>query len=141
MGLIFKGSLYLGSHLFGLFQTLLTRPGHSEPLFISAGFMDNIQFERFNNRSDFPGMEHCAPWIDHRSPEYWKEHTQRALKDIRFMRQALKLMIHTYNYSATGECVPIRKPKFNALHALNPVLHVQSFPLENVTHDLIEQWD
>ncbi|NP_001008850.1 RT1 class I, locus M1, gene 4 precursor [Rattus norvegicus] len=91
-----------GSHLFGLFQTLLTRPGHSEPLFISAGFMDNIQFERFNNRSDFPGMEHCAPWIDHRSPEYWKEHTQRALKDIRFMRQALKLMIHTYNYSATG---------------------------------------
>lgn len=129
MGLISKGSLYLGSHFFGIFQTLLTWPDLPEPQFISVGFVDDIPFERLNSRADFPEMEHCAPWIDHHKPDYWKEKSRRVLGDIQSMKQLLQLMLYTYNYSTIGECTPISNLTFTAFHVIDPVLHVQAFPL------------
>lgn len=103
MGLTSKDSLYLGTHFLGFFQTLFTEPGLPNPQFISVGFVDDIQFERFDSRRDVQRTEHCAPWIDQKKPEYWKDRTDVVLSSFQDFTEVLQRMLKIYNYSATGE--------------------------------------
>lgn len=80
----------------------MTWPGLLESQFISVGFVDDTPFESFNSRIDFPGMEHCTPWISSQArllegelregPERYSVH-----------ETILQLMLYTYNYSAVDE--------------------------------------
>lgn len=103
VGLTSKDSLYLGTHFFGFFQTLFTLPWMPKPQFISVGFVDDIQFERFNSRRDVQRTEHCAPWKDQKKPEYWKDNTDLVLSYFQDLTEILQRMLKIYNYSLTGE--------------------------------------
>ncbi|XP_021073755.1 class I histocompatibility antigen, Gogo-B*0101 alpha chain-like isoform X1 [Mus pahari] len=91
-----------GTHFFGFFQTLFTLPWLPQPHFISVGFVDDIQFERFNSRRDVQRTEHCAPWIDQKKPEYWKDNTDLVLSYFQNLTEILQRMLKIYNYSVTG---------------------------------------
>ena len=103
MWLISKNSLYLGTHFLSFYQALFTWPGLPKPQFISVGCVDDIQFERFNNREDVQQMEHCAPWIDQKNSEDWKANTDNIRGHFHEFTGLLQRMLKIYNYSATGE--------------------------------------
>ncbi|XP_052020383.1 LOW QUALITY PROTEIN: H-2 class I histocompatibility antigen, Q10 alpha chain-like [Apodemus sylvaticus] len=91
-----------GTIFLGFFQTLFTVRGLPNPQFISVGFVDDIQFERFNSRRDVQRTEHCAPWIDQKKPEDWKDSTDQVLSYFQDFTEVLQRMLKIYNYSSTG---------------------------------------
>ncbi|XP_051008495.1 H-2 class I histocompatibility antigen, Q10 alpha chain-like [Acomys russatus] len=91
-----------GSHSLSTFVTLLTWPGILEPQFIRVCYVDGIQIERFNSRAETPRLEHCAPWVDQQTPEYWERNTNDLLILTPWFRIWLQKMLHIYNYSTTG---------------------------------------
>ncbi|GAB1301031.1 Histocompatibility 2, M region locus 11 [Apodemus speciosus] len=81
-----------------LLSALLALTSHGE----DVGFVDDIQFERFNSRRNVQRTEHCAPWIDQKKPEYWKHITNLVLSYFQEFTEVLQSMLEIYNYSATG---------------------------------------
>ncbi|XP_031791565.1 uncharacterized protein LOC111527873 [Piliocolobus tephrosceles] len=60
------------------FSTTVSRPGRGEPCFIAVGYVDYMQFVRFDSDAASPRMEPRAPWVEQEGPEYWDREIRSA---------------------------------------------------------------
>ncbi|XP_076413416.1 H-2 class I histocompatibility antigen, Q10 alpha chain-like isoform X3 [Peromyscus maniculatus bairdii] len=90
-----------GSHSMRYFFTIVSRPGLGEPRFISVGYVDDTQFERFDSDAETARYEPRAPWVE-REPEYWEEQTRRAKNAEQIFRENLRILLGYYNQSEGG---------------------------------------
>ncbi|XP_074188710.1 uncharacterized protein LOC141571603 [Rhinolophus sinicus] len=70
-----------GSHSMTYFITTWSRPGREEPRFFGVGYVDDMQFERFDSDAASPRMEPGAAWmegswVENVEPGYWDRTTQ-----------------------------------------------------------------
>lgn len=86
-----------------LFSTAVSQPGLREPSFIFVGFVDDTEFQCYNNQGKSQRMEPRALWVRQMGPEYWEQQT-RIVKDIARNSQVnLREAMGVYNHSEYGE--------------------------------------
>ncbi|KAM6185203.1 patr class I histocompatibility antigen, B-2 alpha chain-like [Rhynchocyon petersi] len=95
-----------GSHFLRYFLTAVSRPGGGKPRLIAVGYVDDVQFGRFDSDAPNPKAEPRAPWMEQMGAEYWEEHTQLSkirvqtyteyLENLRGFYNQSKAMSHTY---------------------------------------------
>ncbi|XP_054554511.1 class I histocompatibility antigen, Gogo-B*0201 alpha chain-like isoform X2 [Talpa occidentalis] len=94
-----------GLHSMRIFYTAMTRPGLGEPRFISVGYVDDTQFNRFDSDSPGQTLEPRAPWAEQvrqEEQEEWDWRT-RILRDRTLWYGAqLDALRGLYNQSETG---------------------------------------
>lgn len=93
----------LGSHSLRYFYTAVSRPNFGEPRFISVGYVDDTQFQRFDSAAENASAKPCAPWMKQKKPEYWEEQTKIAKNNKQWFRGSLRTALNYYNQSADGE--------------------------------------
>ncbi|XP_061255198.1 BOLA class I histocompatibility antigen, alpha chain BL3-6-like isoform X2 [Bos javanicus] len=91
-----------GSHSLRYFLTAVSRPGVREPRFIIVGYVDDLQFVRFDSDAGDPRVEPRARWVEKEGPEYWDEETWRAKDHAQFFRGGLNALRGYYNQSEAG---------------------------------------
>ena len=92
-----------GSHSLRYFYTAVSRPGLEEPRFIIVGYVDDMQFVRFDSDAPDPRMEPRARWVEQERPEYWDQATQRTKDTKQTFRANLNSLRGYYNQSEAGE--------------------------------------
>lgn len=92
-----------GSHSLRYFYTAVSRPNFGEPRFISVGYVDDTQFQRFDSAAENASAKPCAPWMKQKKPEYWEEQTKIAKNNKQWFRGSLRTALNYYNQSADGE--------------------------------------
>ena len=92
-----------GSHSLRYFYTAVSRPGLEEPRFIIVGYVDDMQFVRFDSDAPDPRMEPRARWVEQERPEYWDQATQRTKDTKQTFRANLNNLRGYYNQSEAGE--------------------------------------
>uniref|UniRef100_A0A8C9GK07 Ig-like domain-containing protein n=1 Tax=Piliocolobus tephrosceles TaxID=591936 RepID=A0A8C9GK07_9PRIM len=92
-----------GSHSMRYFHTAVSRAGSGEPRFISVGYVDDMQFLRFDSDAESPRMEPRAQWVEQEGPEYWEEQTRIAKAHAQTFRGCLRNLRGYYNQSEAGE--------------------------------------
>ncbi|XP_032128968.1 patr class I histocompatibility antigen, A-2 alpha chain isoform X3 [Sapajus apella] len=102
--LLLSGALALtetwaGSHSMRYFSTSVSRPGRGEPRFITVGYVDDMQFVRFDSDAANPRKEPRAPWIEQEGPEYWEEETRISKANAQQDRVDLRTLRGYYNQS------------------------------------------
>ncbi|KAM5287357.1 BOLA class I histocompatibility antigen, alpha chain BL3-7-like isoform 3-T4 [Hipposideros larvatus] len=110
--LLLSGALGLtgtraGSHSLRYFFTSWSRPGGGEPRFISVGYVDDMQFVRFDSDAASPRAEPRAawmegPWVEQALPGYWKRNTQLYEDTAQTDRVSLHTLRRYYNQSEAG---------------------------------------
>ena len=55
-------------------------PGILEPRFIQVSYVDSIQYQGFDSRSETVGMQPRAAWMKQEPPEYWEKETAQVLR-------------------------------------------------------------
>ncbi|XP_072478515.1 class I histocompatibility antigen, Gogo-OKO alpha chain-like isoform X2 [Notamacropus eugenii] len=105
LGTLALPETWAGPHSMRYFYTGLTRPGFGEPRFLAVGYMDDLQFVRFD--TDRPGQreEPRAAWIEgvgQEDPEYWERNTQIYRAATQFFRAGLETLRGYFNQSAGG---------------------------------------
>ncbi|EGW09094.1 H-2 class I histocompatibility antigen, D-37 alpha chain [Cricetulus griseus] len=83
------------------------RPGFGEPRYLKVGYVDDVQFVRFDSDAENPRMEPRAPWVEREGPEYWEGETQRAKNREQIFRGNLRTLMGYYNQSE-GDDVTLR---------------------------------
>lgn len=81
----------------------MTQPGLREHSFIFVGFVDDTQFQCYNNQGESLRMEPRAQWVKQMGPEYWEGQT-RIVKNIE--KNSLGTLLEAmsiYNHSKDGE--------------------------------------
>ena len=68
-------------------------PGILEPRFIQVSYVDSIQYQGFDSRSETVGMQPRAAWMKQEPPEYWEKETAKALSFSLSGRRILKYMM------------------------------------------------
>nr|CAA34446.1 class I (Qa) Q5-k antigen [Mus musculus] len=91
-----------GSHSLRYFYTAVSRPNFGEPRFISVGYVDDTQFQRFDSAAENASAKPCAPWMKQKKPEYWEEQTKIAKNNKQWFRGSLRTALNYYNQSADG---------------------------------------
>ncbi|XP_026306580.1 HLA class I histocompatibility antigen, B alpha chain-like [Piliocolobus tephrosceles] len=91
-----------GSHSMRYFHTAVSRAGSGEPRFISVGYVDDMQFLRFDSDAESPRMEPRAQWVEQEGPEYWEEQTRIAKAHAQTFRGCLRNLRGYYNQSEAG---------------------------------------
>nr|ADZ73481.1 MHC class I antigen splice variant a1-TM [Mus musculus] len=89
-----------GSHSLRYFYTAVSRPNFGEPRFISVGYVDDTQFQRFDSAAENASAKPCAPWMKQKKPEYWEEQTKIAKNNKQWFRGSLRTALNYYNQSA-----------------------------------------
>lgn len=92
-----------GSHSLRYFPTATSQPGLGEPWFTAVGYVDNMQFMRFDSNSENPRAEPCKPWGEQMEPEYWKQETRKFKEHTQNFRTCLQNLLHLYNQSQDGK--------------------------------------
>uniref|UniRef100_A0A4W2E3S6 Ig-like domain-containing protein n=1 Tax=Bos indicus x Bos taurus TaxID=30522 RepID=A0A4W2E3S6_BOBOX len=92
----------LCSHSLRYFYTAVSRPGLEEPRFIIVGYVDDMQFVRFDSDAPDPRMEPRARWVEQERPEYWDQATQRTKDTKQTFRANLNTLRGYYNQSEAG---------------------------------------
>ncbi|XP_040588042.1 H-2 class I histocompatibility antigen, Q10 alpha chain-like isoform X3 [Mesocricetus auratus] len=88
-----------GSHSMRYFFTIASRPGLGEPRFIIVGYVDDMQFVRFDSDAENPRMEPRAPWMQREEPDYWERETLKAKGTEQTFRVNLRTALGYYNQS------------------------------------------
>ncbi|XP_032129248.1 patr class I histocompatibility antigen, A-126 alpha chain-like isoform X5 [Sapajus apella] len=88
-----------GSHSLKYFDTAVSRPGRGEPRFIVVGYVDDMQFVRFDSDAASGRGEPRAPWMQQEGPEYWEEVTTDFKADAQSSRFCLRILPGYYNQS------------------------------------------
>nr|XP_048296752.1 H-2 class I histocompatibility antigen, L-D alpha chain-like isoform X10 [Myodes glareolus] len=91
-----------GSHSLLYFYTVVSRPGLGEPRFISVGYVDDMEFVRYDSDAETPKCEPRAPWVEQEGPEYWERQTQIAKSHEQIYRVNLRTALRYYNQSEGG---------------------------------------
>uniref|UniRef100_H9KW16 Ig-like domain-containing protein n=1 Tax=Callithrix jacchus TaxID=9483 RepID=H9KW16_CALJA len=84
------------------FCTAVSRPGRGEPRFISAGYVDDTQFVRFDSDAASGREEPRAPWMEQEGPEYWDRETLTLRASAQTHRGNLRTLRGYYNQSEAG---------------------------------------
>ncbi|XP_038598143.1 BOLA class I histocompatibility antigen, alpha chain BL3-7-like isoform X2 [Tachyglossus aculeatus] len=88
-------------HSLRYFYTGVTRPGLGVSEFTAVGYVDDMQFVRFNN--DRGRAEPRASWIwNNEGPEYWDRETQILKGAAQAFRVGLQNVMGYYNQSKDG---------------------------------------
>ncbi|XP_031203207.1 H-2 class I histocompatibility antigen, D-37 alpha chain-like isoform X1 [Mastomys coucha] len=88
-----------GSHSLRYFFTAVSRPGLGEPRFIVVGYVDDVQFVRFDSDVENPRAAPRAPWMEQEGPEYWERETWKAKNNEQWFRVNLRTLLRYYNQS------------------------------------------
>ncbi|XP_060045423.1 BOLA class I histocompatibility antigen, alpha chain BL3-7-like isoform X2 [Erinaceus europaeus] len=102
--LLLSGALALretpaGSHSLRYFYTSVSRPGLGEPRFISVGYVDDTQFERFDSHAGDQKAEPRALWLETQDAEYWDRETRIYRDTAQTFRVSLNTLRSYYNQS------------------------------------------
>nr|CAH6542891.1 B [Macaca mulatta] [Macaca mulatta] len=105
--LLLSGALALtetwaGSHSLRYFSTTVSWPGRGEPRFISVGYVDDMQFVRFDSDAESPREEPRVLWAEQEGPEYWEEQTRNTEAHAQNHRVCLRTVRGYYNQSEAG---------------------------------------
>ncbi|XP_036901339.1 patr class I histocompatibility antigen, B-2 alpha chain-like [Sturnira hondurensis] len=110
--LLLSGALALtgagaGPHSLRYFHTVISRPGGGEPRFLAVGYVDGIEFVRFDNAAANPREEPRAPWmkgpwVEQEDPHYWEEQTRIQKGNAQNYRLSLRNLRGYYNHSDHG---------------------------------------
>ncbi|XP_074076717.1 class I histocompatibility antigen, Gogo-OKO alpha chain-like [Macrotis lagotis] len=111
-GLLLVGLLVLprtwagpGSHTLMYIHTGWTRPELGEPRFVSAGYVDGVEFVRFDSDAPTPRMEPRTAWVKgviQEDPEYWERTTWIGRTNARVYRERLEALQRNHNRSEGG---------------------------------------
>nr|ARD06037.1 MHC class I antigen [Gorilla gorilla gorilla] len=93
---------WAGSHSMRYFDTAVSRTGRGEPRFIAVGYVDDMQFVRFDSDAASRRMEPRAPWVKQEGPEYWEEETLSAKAQAQADQVSLRNLRGYYNQSEAG---------------------------------------
>uniref|UniRef100_L7N132 MHC class I-like antigen recognition-like domain-containing protein n=2 Tax=Myotis lucifugus TaxID=59463 RepID=L7N132_MYOLU len=84
--LLLSGALVLtpswaGLHSLRYFSTVLSGPGVGKSRYIAVGYVDDIEFVRFDNDAASPRLEPRIPWmqqpwVEQVYPDYWDQQTE-----------------------------------------------------------------
>ncbi|OBS59699.1 hypothetical protein A6R68_09176 [Neotoma lepida] len=88
-----------GSHSLSYFDILVSRPGLREPWYIFFGYVDDMQFARFDSDGQSQRMEPRASWMEHVPPEDWEQWTLRVKNFKHTAQDFLQTVIQEYNQS------------------------------------------
>lgn len=93
-----------GSHSLRYFDTAVSRPGLPQPRFFSVGYVDDVQFLRFDSDAGTPPrVEPRVQWLRQLGPEYWDRETRKALDAAQVYWGSLSNLRGYYNQSEGGE--------------------------------------
>ncbi|XP_028909886.1 HLA class I histocompatibility antigen, alpha chain G-like [Ornithorhynchus anatinus] len=91
------------SHWLRYFTTGVTRPGPGLSEFTTVGYVDDVQFVRFDGNGGRGRMEPRTPWIrDNEGSEYWDWETQKMRTWAQSFRVNLQSALVYYNQSKEG---------------------------------------
>ncbi|XP_074254388.1 HLA class I histocompatibility antigen, alpha chain G-like isoform X1 [Saimiri boliviensis] len=93
---------WAGSHSLRYFQTAVSRPGRREPHFFAVGYVDDMQFERFDSDAATPRTEPRTPWMEQEGPEYWDLQTRTLKARAQTNQVCLRNLRGYYNQSEAG---------------------------------------
>ncbi|XP_037375179.1 patr class I histocompatibility antigen, A-2 alpha chain-like isoform X2 [Talpa occidentalis] len=94
-----------GPHSLRFFHTAMSRPGLGEPRFISVGYVDDTQFDRFDSDSPGQSLESLTPWAKQVEQEKQEERVEDTLilrGHALWYREQLHILRGLYNQSETG---------------------------------------
>ncbi|XP_054554421.1 popy Class I histocompatibility antigen, A-1 alpha chain-like [Talpa occidentalis] len=94
-----------GPHSLRFFHTAMSRPDLGEPRFISVGYVDDTQFDRFDSDSLGRSLEALTPWaeqVEQEKQEEWDEDTRILRGHALWYRAQLDTLRGLYNQSETG---------------------------------------
>ncbi|CAO2609278.1 H-2 class I histocompatibility antigen, L-D alpha chain [Lemmus lemmus] len=90
------------SHSMRYFYTIVSRPGLGEPRYVEVGYVDDMQFVRYDSDAETPRKEPRAPWMEQEGPAYWERSTQRTKNREQIYRVNLRTLLGYYNQSEAG---------------------------------------
>ncbi|XP_038598180.1 BOLA class I histocompatibility antigen, alpha chain BL3-7-like [Tachyglossus aculeatus] len=91
------------SHYLRYFFTGVTRPGPGVSEFTVVGYVDDVQFVRFDSDQGLGRMEPRTTWIrNNEGPEYWDRETQILKGAAQAFRVNLQTLLGYYNQSKDG---------------------------------------
>ncbi|XP_014392891.1 PREDICTED: HLA class I histocompatibility antigen, B-45 alpha chain isoform X3 [Myotis brandtii] len=110
--LLLSGALVLtpswaGLHSLRYFSTVLSGPGVGKSRYVAVGYVDDIEFVRFDNDAASPRLEPRIPWmqqpwVEQVYPDYWEEQTE-VIKDwAQTHGENLNNLRDYYNQSGNG---------------------------------------
>ncbi|XP_036172603.1 patr class I histocompatibility antigen, A-126 alpha chain-like isoform X5 [Myotis myotis] len=105
--LLLWGSLTLtetwaGPHSLRYFSTAVSRPRRGEARYLEVGYVDDMQFERFDSDSESQRAEPRAPWMEQEEPGYWDLSSRNAKVSAQTFRLNLQTLRGYYNQSQDG---------------------------------------
>ncbi|XP_035928359.1 patr class I histocompatibility antigen, A-2 alpha chain-like [Halichoerus grypus] len=93
---------WAGSHSLRYLVTVVSRPGRGEPRYVEVGYVDDVQFARFDSNAASPRMERRARWVEQEGPEYWDRETRESRTCTQILRGNLNEVRGYYNQSEAG---------------------------------------
>ncbi|XP_074076758.1 BOLA class I histocompatibility antigen, alpha chain BL3-7-like isoform X2 [Macrotis lagotis] len=94
-----------GSHTLMYIHTGWTRPELGEPRFVTVGYVDGVEFVRFDSDAPTPRTEPRTAWVKgviQEDPEYWERTTWIGRTNARVYRVSLEDMRRYHNLSLGG---------------------------------------
>ena len=79
-----------GSHWLQTFNIVILEPGMLEPRFIQVSYVDSIQYQGFDSRSETAGMQPRAAWMKQEPPEYWEKRKHKSCTCHRPMSSSVR---------------------------------------------------
>ncbi|XP_078011563.1 DLA class I histocompatibility antigen, A9/A9 alpha chain isoform X7 [Phascolarctos cinereus] len=88
-----------GFHSLKYFQTSIALPGLEKPKFISAGYVNDRQFVRFDSDSSSQREEPLVPWMDQMGQGYWERNSRVVRETAHTFEVGLQNLQVYYNQS------------------------------------------
>lgn len=85
------------------FETVVSRPGHGVLQYIAVGYVEDMQFMRFDRDAENQRYELRVPWMEQEGPDYWERVTQTAKDTVKSFPVSLRNMLLYYNQSKGSE--------------------------------------
>ncbi|XP_036172600.1 patr class I histocompatibility antigen, A-126 alpha chain-like isoform X2 [Myotis myotis] len=93
---------WAGPHSLRYFSTAVSRPGRGEARYLEVGYVDDMQFERFDSDSESQRAEPRAPRMEQEEPGYWDLSSRNAKVAAQIFRLNLQTLRGYYNQSQDG---------------------------------------
>ncbi|XP_059557366.1 class I histocompatibility antigen, Gogo-B*0101 alpha chain-like [Myotis daubentonii] len=101
-GVLALTQTWAGPHSLRYFLAAVSRPGRGEARYLEVGYVDDMQFERFDSDSESQRSEPRALWVEQVEPGYWDMTTRNAKANAQDFRVSLQIALGYYNQSQEG---------------------------------------
>ncbi|XP_020829861.1 BOLA class I histocompatibility antigen, alpha chain BL3-7 isoform X3 [Phascolarctos cinereus] len=99
LGTLALTKTWAGFHSLKYFQTSIALPGLEKPKFISAGYVNDRQFVRFDSDSSSQREEPLVPWMDQMGQGYWERNSRVVRETAHTFEVGLQNLQVYYNQS------------------------------------------